>query len=47
MSEAVLVLTHVLAFLVGCAVTWWLMVRKLEVSEHDGHLTLEVRHPDE
>lgn len=43
----VLTVTHVLAFLAGVVVARWLTVRNLKVTEHDGHLALEVRHPDD
>lgn len=42
-----MVLTHLAAFLAGGVTVRALTVRKLRVREHDGHLALEVRHPDD
>lgn len=43
-TTVLLSVTHFFTLVVGVLVGRWLVVRNLEVKEHDGHLALEVRH---
>lgn len=39
--------SHLVTLTLGVVLGRWTVVRHLRVSEHDGHISLEVRHPNE
>ena len=47
MLALILTCSHLLAAAAGGVGTYVLVMRRLRVTEHEGHLALEVRHPDD
>jgi hypothetical protein len=43
-STVLLIGSHVATLVAGVLFGRWLVVRNLEVGEHDGHVTFEVKH---